>query len=143
MQVVLPNRSTPHLQHPRQQVVNFSFFISLVFPFTQPRPSSPIQLIADLTEATSPLNRSSQIGQPRDLRTDTSPLGTQWKGVNIIEVNGEWMAISPSHSSFGSHRGPALPPHTPSWPPFLFSHIVYQASSSVHLTMEWTLPSTF
>lgn len=39
----------------------------------------------DRSTLTTKSNRSSQIGQTRDLRTDTLPLGTQWKSVNIFK----------------------------------------------------------
>ena len=58
-------------------------------------------------------DRSSQIGQPRDLRTNTLPLGTQWKSVNILKWMVSGLAISFSHSSSGPTQVARLYHHIP------------------------------
>ena len=67
-------------------------------------------------------DRSSQIGQPRDLRTITLPLGTQWRSVNILKWMVSGLAISFSHSSSGPTQGAQLYHHISPKPPFPFLH---------------------
>ena len=134
MQVVLPNHSTRPLSTPPAASRQF-FFLHLIGSFlhlstafvTYPAHRRPNRSTF-ITES----DRSSQIRQPRDLTTNTLPLGTQCKSVNILKCMVSGLAISFSHSSSVPTQGARL--YT-SKPPFPFD---YQASPSAHLIMEWT-----